>query len=107
MVTHLAALAMLLDEDHVEELILNLCRDNDMVAMLYRRDALPGAEEGDAFDGAELFAVLNTTLWEQGRKVLEEQLARTASINRIESSRVGASVGGGSSKPFGGCGVGE
>lgn len=73
MINHLAALAMLLDDDHIETLLLTICRDNDIVPMLFRRDTFTG-DEGE-FDGAALFTALNSSLWEQGLKVLKDATA--------------------------------
>lgn len=70
MIQHLAALAMLLDDDHIETLLLTICRDNDIVPMLFRRDTFTN-DDGE-FDGHTLFATLNSALWESGRKVLAE-----------------------------------
>jgi hypothetical protein len=98
LIHHLAALAMLLDEDHTEELLLTICRDNDIIGMFYRRDAIATMDEEtltNVFDGPTLFEKLNTTLWEVGRKVLADELTRSASIHRIESAIT----------PSGGCGV--
>ena len=99
MVTHLAALAMLLDEDHIETLLLTLCRDNDIIPMFYRRDTIAGGVEEDVldrvFDGAALFEALNAAIWEEGRKVLEKQVTRAASIYQIDSAVT----------PSGGCGT--
>ena len=107
MIHHLAALAMLLDEDHIEELLLTICRDNDIVGMFYRRDALVTSEtevDPDTFDGSALFETLNTTLWDAGRQVLVNALARNNSIHRIESAMVPS---GGCGAVSGGCAVGH
>lgn len=69
LINHLAALAMLLDDDHLETLILTLCRDNDIIPMLFRRDTFCAEGKGE-FDGATLFATLNNALWDKGRDVL-------------------------------------
>jgi hypothetical protein len=69
MINHLAALAMLLDDDHLETLLLTLCRDNDIVPMLFRRDTFCAEGKGE-FDGATLFATLNIALWDKGRDIL-------------------------------------
>jgi len=88
MIHNLAALAMLLDEDAVEQLILTLLRDNDMVGMLYHRSGITELEEDvleEVYDAGELFDALNTHLWEEGRKFLASKLACAA----IESAAVG------------------
>ena len=99
MVTHLAALAMLLDEDHIETLLLTLCRDNDIIPVFYRRDMIAGGVEEDilnrVFDGASLFETLNAAVWEEGRKVLEKQVTRAASLYQIDTAVT----------PSGGCGA--
>lgn len=104
MVQHLSALAMLLDEDHVEELLLSICRDNDMVMMLYRRDSLPHVEADD-YDGAELFAVLNTSLWEEGRKRLAAHLSFKDTAGTGPHPLAEALDTAASAMPVGGCGA--
>jgi hypothetical protein len=78
LVTHLAALAMLLDEDHVEELILTLFRDNDMLGMIYHRGAITEVDSevlDEVFDAGALFEALNSKFWEEGRKFLASRIA--------------------------------
>ncbi len=88
MINHLIALAMLLDDDHAETLILSLCRDNDIIPVLFRRDTF--CPEGGEFDGATLFATVNNALWEKGLKVLQ-----AASAAPAESAAGGAASSGG------------
>ena len=88
MIRNLAALAMLLDEDHVEELILTLLRDNDMVGMLYHRASVSEIDEDvldEVYDAGGLFDALNTHLWEEGRKFLASKIACAA----VERATVG------------------
>jgi hypothetical protein len=89
MVTHLAALAMLLDDDHLETLILTLCRDNDIIPMLFRKETFCPEGKGE-FDGATLFASLNEALWEKGRGLLAEMSA----TGPLETAAGGAAAGG-------------
>ena len=88
LVRNLAALAMLLDEDAVEELILTLLRDNDMVGMLYHRSGISDIAEEvleEVYDAGDLFEALNTNFWEEGRKYLASRLAAAAVERTIPS----------------------
>ena len=90
---------MLLDEDHIENLLLTICRDKEMVGMFYRRDTLVAEDEealSEVYDSSTMFEELNKCLWDVGRRVLTDELKRKTSIRRIESSIVA---------PVGGCGV--
>lgn len=77
-VKHLSALAMVLDEDHVQELILTLFRDNDMIGMIYPRGAVTEVESAvmdEVFDAGALFEALNAKFWEEGRKFLVSKIS--------------------------------
>jgi hypothetical protein len=96
-VRNLAALAMILDEDHIEELILTLFRDNDMVGLIYRRDAvsdIPGDALDEVYDAGEIFEIVNNTLWEKGRQIIAGYISRKAIESTIPAS-AGAGAGAG------------
>lgn len=86
MITHLSELARLLDDDHLESLLLMICRDSEIVPLLFRKDtygADPKPEgqlsgrQGDT-DYPALFAALNTALWEKGRRLLADAVVPAA-----------------------------
>lgn len=88
-VRHLAALAMVLDEDHVQELILTLFRDNDMVGTIYPRGAISEVESAvldEVYDAGALFEALNAKYWEEGRKFL---------VSKISAAGIESAISGG------------
>lgn len=110
LVTHLAALAMLLDEDHVEELVLTLFRDNDMLGMIYHRGSITDLDSAvldEAFEAGALFTALNEKFWEEGRKFLASKIACAGIEATIPGRDTIQLVGGAGAGAGAGAGVGH